>query len=154
MDPVHIGLSLNKMPTQLDIHREKIPVLSQESLTVQSEQRYTNFVAQLSQSRCHVPNFVSPGYQMIITSLRKTYNREASTGCRRHCPPYSEVEVVMCVGSPRRRCDPTSIKRSPLAHGRNSLFSERERLDNRLQERNWPLTTLHITDTGTTEIRC
>jgi len=51
MDPVHIGLSLNKMPTQLDIHRQKIPVFSQESLTVQSEQRYTNFVAQLFQNR-------------------------------------------------------------------------------------------------------
>ena len=51
MDPVQIGLSLNKPLTQLNLNSDEATVLSQEDLTVQSGQRYTNFVTQLSQSR-------------------------------------------------------------------------------------------------------
>ncbi len=51
IDPVQIGLSLNRTLTQLDLNRDEAPAISKESVTAKSGQRYTNFVAQLSQSR-------------------------------------------------------------------------------------------------------
>jgi len=51
MDSVQIDLSLNKVPTQLDLKRDETPGLSQERSTAKSGQSYTNFVTQLSQNR-------------------------------------------------------------------------------------------------------
>ena len=51
IDSVEIDCSLNKTLTQLNMNREEAPVLSQELVTVQNGERYTNFVTQLSQSR-------------------------------------------------------------------------------------------------------